>query len=628
MKLASFDIFDTCLIRKCGLPRNIFFLLAKKLYPYNMAKQECFLDWRIEAEDILRSKMNKFNPTLEDIYSIYPAERFLEYDSHYVQMCELKVERQNLYKNKLLESIINEKRSEGFMIAFISDMYLESKFIKEILESEGLYKNNDKIYISSEYNMSKSNGLLYEQVRKDLDPSYWCHYGDNKRCDYLNARKKGIDAKLIKSTDYTPIEQFILETYKDTRISYLCSCFIGILRYARISTNSIKNQDTIEFSADVAIPIYLSFVLDILNVSEKEGIKRLYFLARDGWILYYIAQMLNEENTDIELKYLYVSRKSLYLPSMNTFNLQNIERCLGTDNKSINIEEIINYFKLNDFVERFSCKGNGKKFEDIFSIITYKSQNKILNDYIAKEKQAVKMYFNQEGLLDNIPYAFVDVGWKGSGLNAINLLQKQFGVAPTSCFYWHTFKRYRNNFPIIFYTHNNIELPKYFIPLVEDYFSANPQLSTIGYKTENGQTIPQFAPDSIINNDIVAHVNKTISKEIITCIYDLGLKANALFVFEEIEKVLVNLLIHKPYYFNFKALSTIKYYNADKGSKFGLSRKITFFQTFKYILGGHINELWAEACICYTYPKAGKYLIDFHRVAKKILKSILQKLHL
>jgi len=29
MKLASFDIFDTTLVRKCGSPDNIFYLLSK-----------------------------------------------------------------------------------------------------------------------------------------------------------------------------------------------------------------------------------------------------------------------------------------------------------------------------------------------------------------------------------------------------------------------------------------------------------------------------------------------------------------------------------------------------------------------------------------------------------------------
>lgn len=50
MKLASFDIFDTTLIRKCGVPENIFYLLSKYLYPENPILQNSFFLWRREAE--------------------------------------------------------------------------------------------------------------------------------------------------------------------------------------------------------------------------------------------------------------------------------------------------------------------------------------------------------------------------------------------------------------------------------------------------------------------------------------------------------------------------------------------------------------------------------------------------
>lgn len=32
MKLVSFDIFDTTLVRKCGAPENIFYLLANRIF--------------------------------------------------------------------------------------------------------------------------------------------------------------------------------------------------------------------------------------------------------------------------------------------------------------------------------------------------------------------------------------------------------------------------------------------------------------------------------------------------------------------------------------------------------------------------------------------------------------------
>lgn len=47
MKIASFDIFDTTLIRKCGKPQNIFYLLAQKLFYHNTELQKEFVIWRL-----------------------------------------------------------------------------------------------------------------------------------------------------------------------------------------------------------------------------------------------------------------------------------------------------------------------------------------------------------------------------------------------------------------------------------------------------------------------------------------------------------------------------------------------------------------------------------------------------
>ena len=96
MNLASFDIFDTCIIRKCGLANNIFFLLSRKLYPDSKAKQECFFEWRVEAENIVRLNKVMPYPTLDDIYSIYPSERFSDYDCQYVKKSELEIDWNNL----------------------------------------------------------------------------------------------------------------------------------------------------------------------------------------------------------------------------------------------------------------------------------------------------------------------------------------------------------------------------------------------------------------------------------------------------------------------------------------------------------------------------------------------------
>ncbi|MEE1090208.1 MAG: hypothetical protein UH103_02155, partial [Paludibacteraceae bacterium] len=59
MKLASFDIFDTTLIRRCGKPENIFYLMAERLYPNDKVAQDRFVAWRKKQPMVVSSMRNE-----------------------------------------------------------------------------------------------------------------------------------------------------------------------------------------------------------------------------------------------------------------------------------------------------------------------------------------------------------------------------------------------------------------------------------------------------------------------------------------------------------------------------------------------------------------------------------------
>lgn len=59
----------------------------------------------------------------------------------------------------------------------------------------------------------------------------------------------------------------------------------------------------------VYAPVLMEYVEWVLSEARREGKKRLYFLARDGYMMYLAAQRLAEErNADIEIRYLKISR--------------------------------------------------------------------------------------------------------------------------------------------------------------------------------------------------------------------------------------------------------------------------------------------------------------------------------
>ena len=217
MRLASFDIFDTTLIRLFGRPENIHVLLASKEHSQGDA-------------------------------------------------LERQIEKDCLIANPSVRELIKQKRKDGWQIAFISDMYLDSAFLSEILMREGCFLPGDKIYVSCEHNARKDTGTLYDLVRQELHPDEWEHYGDNRKSDVRMAERKGIKAHLIDNS------------YRDLASRFVASA-------------------------------YLPYVMWLLNEARKQGIQRLYFISRDGYILQQIAEALPHEG--IELRYFFTSRKAL-----------------------------------------------------------------------------------------------------------------------------------------------------------------------------------------------------------------------------------------------------------------------------------------------------------------------------
>lgn len=52
MRVSSFDIFDTCLVRKCGDAKNVLELLAEHAFVKSVSSEtkRAFVSARIEAE--------------------------------------------------------------------------------------------------------------------------------------------------------------------------------------------------------------------------------------------------------------------------------------------------------------------------------------------------------------------------------------------------------------------------------------------------------------------------------------------------------------------------------------------------------------------------------------------------
>ena len=401
-------------------------------------------------------------------------------------------------------------------------MYLDSKFLAQILKREGCLAGNEKVYVSCEEGARKSTGALFDKVRNYINPTHWEHYGDHPVSDVKRAKEKGINATLI-DTAFTESEKHLADNSKQH--GYELSCLAGLQRVARI-TNGHNAYSTL--AADFVSPAYIPYVQFVLEKAKELGIKRLYFLSRDSYILQKIAEQMQGGYPGIELKYLFVSRKALLLPYLQE---PTAAKVLAVQDKQTlvgkYVKELLNSLGTSsaELKERFSTE-----FE--YSRITNKQQeadflNKIFGEKsyfcnhlkkIATEKREfLNAYFAQEGLFDNSEKAMVDVGWLGTTRLMINSILHEEKCKNTIFFYYGVRGDVLDGSHGVFYNYfTPQELSTELTTMVENYFSASPYPSTTGYRVENGKVIPTFKEDSAIKS------NKIIESNIAASTYIAG----------------------------------------------------------------------------------------------------------
>lgn len=517
MKLASFDIFDTTLIRKCGKPGNIFYILAHRLYPDYKAKREDFILWRKGAESEARRRSPGKDVTIEDIYNNDELCGFAEYTTSQLIEAEQLAESENLIANPAIKEIIYKKREQGYTICFISDMYMPEDFLKAVLEREGCIENGERVYVSCEYNARKSNSALYKKLKEELKPAVWEHYGDHPVSDVEMAKRHGIKATRV-NTDFTISENAGILPHSD-RNHYESSILAGLSRAARIHHGGDAYAT---IAADAVSPAYIPYVHFVLETAKERGIKTLYFLSRDSYILQRIAEQI--PHNGIELKYLFVSRKALLLPYLTNATA---DKFLAVqDKKTIkgkNIKELLSSLgtSVKELKDSFSTvldfdRIATKEQEQTFLNAIFGNESKYLStlNKRAEELRALlNGYFAQEGVFGDDATAMVDVGWLGTTRLMINSILKEEGKEETTFFYYGVrgdvmHCRYGKYYA--YYTPQQLSTEG--TTLIENYFSASPYPSTIGYNGDDTKITPLFPNGSVYNENRITESNIRISQ--------------------------------------------------------------------------------------------------------------------
>ena len=625
MRLASFDIFDTTLIRRCG-KGEVFEQLAKRLYPKDKDLSEAFLHWREQAGRLAAAKSPGKDATLQDIYETIDKDSFREYSIQKMMEMEKDIEAEMLIANPSIKAFIQKKRDDGYQIAFISDMYLDMAFIKDVLIREECALPKEPVYVSCEYNARKDRGALYDVVRKELSPSEWEHYGDNLRSDVKMARRKGIKATQI-NTSYSPAEKAMTQAGSRFCNDSDWRQLIALSRAARIQSG---NTSHVALAADFVAPAYIPYVLDVLKDAKKRGIRKLYFLSRDSYILMRIAQIFAEDFSEIELRYLFISRRALLLPYLAGGNAE--DYLAASDHHTI--------VRQNTVVNRLEQLGtNRKEMEDNYQItFPYQrvSNKKEEQDFLqkvfgseftpilqqrAKEKREIFLrYLEQEGVTNGSPSAMVDVGWLGTSRLMLNSILRQSGRSDTFFYYYgirgDVFPPSAGRY-ISYYRSG--ELSTEGTALIENYFSASPYPTTIGYAKENNKVVPVFPNGKKYDENAIFQANVEAAERIAREIQKRKLGNNPLL------KVWASQTIRILTQTN-TDINLIPMFSNNDFDKVAFVKRLSFKELIELVFMGKHITAFDRGSIRLTLPKASWRVVwKIHILSEKIRRKLYLK---
>lgn len=200
------------------------------------------------------------------------------------------------------------------------------------------------------------------------------------------------------------------------------------------------SKHTADFRFDNIGQILLDYVCWILHEADKRGIKRLYFLARDGYLLYKMASKIcAEQSLSIECKYLYCSRMALRLPSYHLIGEEAYE-LLTLGSYRPTMRSLLERLQLSSSQRAAVYKALGCPMEQEdsqmnyseFAVFTQRLKNCPLYRRLVQEKSAQAYpeavgYLKQEGLLEQDCAAIVDSGWTGTMQRSLRQLLESAG---------------------------------------------------------------------------------------------------------------------------------------------------------------------------------------------------------
>ena len=410
-EVISFDIYNTLLVRHVLNDCDVFSIIQDYYNRTAGQNRKDFPMIRLEAEKKAKETMGKDSVTFDEIYQQMSAS---DEAAVVFKEIEWKLEQAITAVRKEGCKLYEYCLKQGKKVIAISDMYYEGSHLKELLAMHG-YKI-DKVFSSSDYGVTKHSGELFQKVCKTIHiaPHKILHIGDSYRSDFLMAKKSGLNAAILKFIETC----HAVETHNSHENIYVNAMYKYAANLCQDSSFYTK------LGVEKFGPLLFGFCCWLNRRLDELNIQRVYFLSRDAYIIKEAFENIFPD-TKKELRYFYVSRKSVRVPLLCKYNK------FSDLSKHINNSK---YMTFRIFVNRLGLKIEDIQCDlniDIDKEYTWNAffENKQIEENYARIKEKViknahiemehiRKYFIQEQLQGTA--ALVDIGWDGTIQKALN----------------------------------------------------------------------------------------------------------------------------------------------------------------------------------------------------------------
>lgn len=418
----SFDVFDTLLFRPTRRPDHMYQVIGAEVEQRTSLDAMQFSLMRRRAENearvIGRLDGGHQEVSLAEIYERFSAITGISGEvSQEISKIEERVELENFSTCKPGIALVECARQCGKSVVFLSDTYFTESFMR--LALKGIIEDGDELLISSAAKLTKHSGDIYKPLLQGKRAGAIVHVGDNLRSDVQRALKCGLSAFYVKSaSEWARGRGYMLtETGNDLAVSIAQ----GLVNNACMTVGrEPPKKDKYRLIGYCALgPFWVGFVDFIEQLAERERVEKLFFLARDGFVLQKAFSRLAKRPTE----YLSVSRHSLYLAFAHV-DFEEALPLLLQNYAQTTIREVLAKLLPADVElaglrlpawaadvidQPVNAPATRGKLERLARLLTPQ-----IKQHAADHFKATSKYFRQVGMAEIGTAGIVDIGWHGS----------------------------------------------------------------------------------------------------------------------------------------------------------------------------------------------------------------------